>query len=50
MQTMLKDETDALVEWIKYHALLGVQHFYIYDNNRCARGVEATHLPSLSCA
>jgi len=37
MQTMLKDEADALVEWIEYHALLGVEHFYIYDNNRWAR-------------
>ena len=41
MQTMLKDEADALVEWIEYHALLGVEHFYIYDNNRCARRAEA---------
>ena len=35
MQTMLRDEADALVEWIEYHRLLGVEHFYIYDNNRC---------------
>ena len=32
MQTMLKDEADALMEWIEYHALLGVEHFYVYDN------------------
>ena len=30
---MLKDEADAVVEWIEYHRLLGVEHFYIYDNN-----------------
>ncbi len=33
MQTMLRDEADAIVEWIEYHALLGVEHFYVYDNN-----------------
>ena len=40
MQTMLKDEADALVEGIEYHALLGVEHFYIYDNNRWAHRAE----------
>ena len=33
ISTMLQNEADALVEWIEYHALLGVEHFYIYDNN-----------------
>ncbi len=46
MQTMVKDEADALVEWIEYHLLLGVDHFYIYDNNRLARQAEALTLPT----
>ena len=50
MQTMLRDEADALVEWIEYHRLLGVEHFYIYDNNRCSscQVEEATCPPRLS--
>ena len=27
-----KDEEPFLKEWIAYHSLLGVEHFYIYDN------------------
>lgn len=27
-----KDEDHYLKEWLAYHALLGVEHFYIYDN------------------
>lgn len=27
-----KDEDPFLREWITYHSLLGVEHFYIYDN------------------
>lgn len=27
-----KDEDAFLKEWLAYHALLGVEHFYIYDN------------------
>ena len=27
-----KDENHFLKEWLAYHALLGVEHFYIYDN------------------
>lgn len=29
---IVKDETPYLVEWIDYHAKIGVEHFYIYDN------------------
>lgn len=28
-----KDEDLYLTEWISYHKLMGVDHFYIYDNN-----------------
>ena len=49
MQTMLKDEADAIVEWIEYHALLGVEHFYVYDNNRWAHQGRGPHnLPPLA--
>lgn len=27
-----KDEDPFLKEWLAYHALLGVEHFYLYDN------------------
>ncbi len=27
-----KDEDPFLKEWLTYHAMLGVEHFYIYDN------------------
>lgn len=27
-----KDEDPFLKEWIAYHSLLGVEHFFIYDN------------------
>ncbi|MHC1782816.1 MAG: glycosyltransferase family 92 protein [Anaerolineaceae bacterium] len=28
-----KNEDDYLQEWVDYHILLGVEHFYIYDND-----------------
>lgn len=30
--TMIRDKTYELVEWIEYHLLLGIQHFYLYDH------------------
>ena len=27
-----KDENDYLAEWLDYHILMGVERFYIYDN------------------
>lgn len=33
MCIMSKDDEECLIENINYHALLGVEHFYIYDNN-----------------
>jgi hypothetical protein len=30
---MFKDEAPYLIEWIEYHRLLGVEHFYLYNNN-----------------
>ena len=29
---IVKDEDEYLQEWIKYHLKIGVQHFFIYDN------------------
>lgn len=29
---IVKDEDPFLKEWVAYHSLLGVEHFYIYDN------------------
>lgn len=30
---MFQDEAPYLREWIEYHLLLGVEHFYLYNNN-----------------
>jgi hypothetical protein len=30
---LFKDEADYLKEWIEYHRLVGVDHFYLYNNN-----------------
>ncbi|CAF1448671.1 unnamed protein product [Didymodactylos carnosus] len=30
--TMIKNKSEELVEWIEYHLLLGIEHFYLYDN------------------
>ncbi len=29
---IVKNEATYLLEWIEYHKLIGVEHFYIYDN------------------
>lgn len=31
--TCFKDEGENLKEWIEYHKLIGVDHFYLYNNN-----------------
>lgn len=30
---IFKDEAPFLAEWVNYHAMLGVEHFYLYNNN-----------------
>lgn len=30
---MFKDEALYLKEWIEYHHMIGIDHFYLYDNN-----------------
>lgn len=30
---MFQNEADYLYEWVLYHSLLGVDHFYLYNNN-----------------
>lgn len=30
---IIKNEARYVVEWIEYHRLIGVEHFYIYDDN-----------------
>ena len=29
---IIKNEGPYLKEWIEYHKLIGVEHFYVYDN------------------
>lgn len=30
---IIKNETPYLKEWLEFHKMIGVEHFYIYDNN-----------------
>lgn len=30
---IFKDEADYLMEWIEFHKIIGVDHFYLYNNN-----------------
>ncbi|WP_369598480.1 glycosyltransferase family 2 protein, partial [uncultured Muribaculum sp.] len=34
---IFKDEEPYLKEWIDYHILIGVDHFYLYNNNSSDR-------------
>lgn len=34
---LFKNEERFLKEWIEYHKLIGVDHFYLYDNESCDR-------------
>ena len=43
---IFKDEAPYLREWIEYHMLIGVDHFYFYDNNS-ADGYESVLQPYL---
>ena len=31
--TIFKNEANNLIEWIEYHLIAGVEHFYLYNNN-----------------
>lgn len=37
---IFKNETKYLKEWIEYHRLVGVDHFYLYNNNSLDRSAE----------
>lgn len=30
---IFKDESEILKEWIEYHLIVGIEHFYLYNNN-----------------
>jgi len=30
--TMIRDKSAELLEWIEYHLLIGIEHFYLYDH------------------
>ncbi len=30
---IIKDENEYLQEWVRHHLSIGIEHFYIYDNN-----------------
>lgn len=31
--SIFKNESESLMEWIEYHMVAGVEHFYLYNNN-----------------
>jgi hypothetical protein len=33
MNTIVKDEDDYVIQWIKYHMVLGIKRYIIYDNS-----------------
>ncbi len=33
---IFKDEADYLREWIEFHRIVGVEHFYLYNNSNCS--------------
>lgn len=39
MSTMVYNEDNYIVQWIKYHILLGISRFIIYDNSKAYDGV-----------
>lgn len=38
--TLFKNEGHYLREWIEYHQVIGVDHFYLYDNGSLDRSIE----------
>ncbi len=39
MSTMVYNEDNYIIQWIKYHMLLGITRFIIYDNSKAHDGV-----------
>ena len=37
---IFKDEAPYLKEWLEYHILIGIDHFYLYNNNSTDNFVE----------
>lgn len=37
---IFKNESLSLKEWIEYHRLIGIDHFYLYNNNSTDNGIE----------
>jgi hypothetical protein len=38
--SMFKNEADWMIEWIEYHRVIGVQHFFLYNNESTDQGLE----------
>jgi hypothetical protein len=39
LAAILKEEDSFVEEWVAYHRLLGVDHFYLYDNDPRQRAI-----------
>lgn len=37
---LFNNESEYLVEWIEYHKIIGIDHFYIYNNSSTDRSVD----------
>lgn len=45
---IFKDEADYLKEWIEFHKIVGVEHFYLYNNNSSDNYLEVLK-PYMDC-
>ncbi|CAF3476661.1 unnamed protein product, partial [Rotaria sp. Silwood2] len=30
--TMIRNKRNEIIDWIEYHRMIGIEHFYLYDN------------------
>ncbi|MCD7797830.1 MAG: glycosyltransferase family 92 protein [Akkermansiaceae bacterium] len=44
----MKNEASYIEEWLRYHLLVGVEHFYLYNNNS-EDGIEEVLRPWIEC-
>lgn len=42
---IVKDEVEYIEEWIQFHILMGIEHFYIYDNESSDGTIKSIYNP-----
>jgi hypothetical protein len=46
---VMKDEGRNIREWLMYHMLMGIEHFYLYNNDNADDEVQMWHLLTCLC-